>query len=293
MGGEDSDTIRTGAADDVVIGDNANLMVEHNNPIGVFAPSNEITLDEHTIDTSAKEDYLGYDNVTLETVQHKYDPQWELHNGTNNQNNGYWGWGSNGWGWYSFYNNVTARGTIDGIKEPEDSENTGRKDDIVDEDGMNLLIEGQRDTGKLYDPESLQPVEDPNVNTDDPNNENQPNGDDEQNDGVRTIETPIDLAEATLEQGEKVKVVFRQYPKSDNYTPNLHLQFYSDGGSFADLVIELYSNGQLFHYDVKCGSWTRIDIADHVDGDPNLGGDNCVIYVSSNSATSFKVHIVQ
>lgn len=293
VGGEDSDTIRTGAADDVVIGDNANLMVEHNNPIGVFAPSNEITLDEHTIDTSAKEDYLGYDNVTLETVQHKYDPQWELHNGTNNQNNGYWGWGSNGWGWYSFYNNVTARGTIDGIKEPEDSENTGRKDDIVDEDGMNLLIEGQRDTGKLYDPESLQPVEDPNVNTDDPNNENQPNGDDEQNDGVRTIETPIDLAEATLEQGEKVKVVFRQYPKSDNYTPNLHLQFYSDGGSFADLVIELYSNGQLFHYDVKCGSWTRIDIADHVDGDPNLGGDNCVIYVSSNSATSFKVHIVQ
>ena len=323
VGGEDADTIKTGAADDVVVGDNANLMMEHNNPIGVFTPSNEITLDDHTIDTSTKEDYLGHDNVTVETIQRKYDPNW------GNQNNGYMGWGPNGWGWYS-YNNNTARGTIDGIKEPVDTENTGRKDNIVDDEGSNLLIEGQWGTEKLYDPESLQPVEDPNVNTDDPNNGNEDpnvntddpnNGNEDPNvntdDPNNGNEDPNvntddpnnenqDLREVfvgnmygetkiSIGAGETIKLVITNWDKGDQwYTPNIGIKV--DASGRHSLVIKWDELGENASQEQSGNpepiSFENVAFVDIPNTSNVENEEKIVLYIHSEEAFQFSVYLI-
>ena len=323
VGGEDADTIKTGAADDVVVGDNANLMMEHNNPIGVFTPSNEITLDDHTIDTSTKEDYLGHDNVTVETIQRKYDPNW------GNQNNGYMGWGPNGWGWYS-YNNNNARGKIDGIKEPADAENTGRKDNIVDDEGSNLLIEGQWGTEKLYDPESLQPVEDPNVNTDDPNNGNEDpnvntddpnNGNEDPNvntdDPNNGNEDPNvntddpnnenqDLREVfvgnmygetkiSIGAGETIKLVITNWDKGDQwYTPNIGIKV--DASGRHSLVIKWDELGENASQEQSGNpepiSFENVAFVDIPNTSNVENEEKIVLYIHSEEAFQFSVYLI-
>jgi hypothetical protein len=49
VGGDFGDTITMGDGDDVALGDNASLILEHNNPVGVFAPSVEIMLEQQKI----------------------------------------------------------------------------------------------------------------------------------------------------------------------------------------------------------------------------------------------------
>ena len=65
VGGEGADTIITGLGDDVALSGNANLMVEHNNPLGVFTPNTEIVLDQHTINTNLLQNYLDNDNANI------------------------------------------------------------------------------------------------------------------------------------------------------------------------------------------------------------------------------------
>ena len=52
VGGEGADTITMGEGDDIALGGSANLVLEHNIPLGVFTPNTEIALDQHTIDTT-------------------------------------------------------------------------------------------------------------------------------------------------------------------------------------------------------------------------------------------------
>ena len=295
VGGEDADTIKTGAADDVVVGDNANLMMEHNNPIGVFTPSNEITLDDHTIDTSTKEDYLGHDNVTVDTIQRKYDPNW------GNQNNGYMGWGPNGWGWYS-YNNNNARGKIDGIKEPADTENTGRKDNIVDDEGSNLLIEGQWGTEKLYDPESLQPVEDPNVNTEDPNNGNEDpnvNTDDPNNENQDLREVFVGNmygeTKISIGAGETIKLVITNWDKGDQwYTPNIGIKV--DASGRHSLVIKWDELGENASQEQSGNpepiSFENVAFVDIPNTSNVENEEKIVLYIHSEEAFQFSVYLI-
>ncbi len=69
VAGEGADDIRTGAGDDVVLGGSANLIVEHNNPVGVFTPNTEIVLDQHTINTNLHQNYLDNDNANVGQFQ--------------------------------------------------------------------------------------------------------------------------------------------------------------------------------------------------------------------------------
>lgn len=69
VGGEGKDTITMGDGDDVAVGGSANLIVEHNNPLGVFTPNTEIALDQHTINLNLHQNYLDNDNANQQSFQ--------------------------------------------------------------------------------------------------------------------------------------------------------------------------------------------------------------------------------
>ena len=293
VGGEDADTIKTGAADDVVVGDNANLMMEHNNPIGVFTPSNEITLDDHTIDTSTKEDYLGHDNVTVDTIQRKYDPNW------GNQNNGYMGWGPNGWGWYS-YNNNNARGSIEGIKEPVDTENTGRKDNIVDDEGSNLLIEGQTSSDALYDPSAFESHEDnddlgdddqPVDDNEQPVDDTQPEEELTQDDGVikqYVLDKRDQGRDISIKAGETIMLVLTDWLKGNQwYQPNVLLKVDLLNGDNLTHTLMVNWND---HAEVVTitENWINVDIPDSANVD---GEEKIVLLITSEENLNIKATV--
>jgi len=72
VGGEGRDTISTGSGDDVAIGDNAKLMVENNNPIGVFQPDVEVVLEDNQYFDGYKEAYLDNDQVNEQRMMQKF-----------------------------------------------------------------------------------------------------------------------------------------------------------------------------------------------------------------------------
>lgn len=69
VGGEGGDTFFMGDGDDIALGGNANLIVEHNNPVGVFTPNTEIVLDQHTINTNTHQNFLDNDNSQVQQFQ--------------------------------------------------------------------------------------------------------------------------------------------------------------------------------------------------------------------------------
>ncbi len=69
IGGEGSDNFTMGDGDDIALGGNANLIVEHNNPVGVFTPNTEIVLDQHTINTNTHQNFLDNDNSQVQQFQ--------------------------------------------------------------------------------------------------------------------------------------------------------------------------------------------------------------------------------
>ena len=69
VGGEGSDNFTMGDGDDIALGGNANLIVEHNNPVGVFTPNTEIVLDQHTINTNTHQNFLDNDNSQVQQFQ--------------------------------------------------------------------------------------------------------------------------------------------------------------------------------------------------------------------------------
>ena len=73
VGGDFGDTITMGDGDDVALGDNASLILEHNNPVGVFAPSVEIMLEQHTVTTSTPEVFLGNNDTDAGDIQDKFE----------------------------------------------------------------------------------------------------------------------------------------------------------------------------------------------------------------------------
>lgn len=113
VGGDGADKIRTNAGDDVAIGDNASLMLENNNPIGVFRPNVEVVLEDNQYFDGPTEAYLDNGNVTEQTMMQKFNS-----------------------------------GNIAGIALQQ-SEN-GRLDDIVAGAGKNLVFEQETSAAPLY-----------------------------------------------------------------------------------------------------------------------------------------------
>ena len=72
VAGEGLDTVTLGSGDDVALGDNASLVLEHNNPVGVFRPDVETVLESNNYqaDTAA---YLGSPMVDAGDIQDKFE----------------------------------------------------------------------------------------------------------------------------------------------------------------------------------------------------------------------------
>ena len=119
VGGEGADTITMGEGDDIALGGSANLVLEHNNPLGVFTPNTEIALDQHTIDTTQHQNYLDNDNANKWQFQSRLD-----------QNH------------------------IQGIDTSVSNEND-RKDTIDVGEGRNLTSQGSDSTAQLVVPKPV------------------------------------------------------------------------------------------------------------------------------------------
>ena len=72
VAGEGPDTVTLGSGDDVALGDNASLVLEHNNPVGVFRPDVETVLESNNYqaDNAA---YLGSPTVDAGDIQDKFE----------------------------------------------------------------------------------------------------------------------------------------------------------------------------------------------------------------------------
>jgi len=72
VAGEGEDLVTLGSGDDVALGDNASLVLEHNNPVGVFRPDVETVLESNNYqsDTAA---YLGSPTVDAGDIQDKFE----------------------------------------------------------------------------------------------------------------------------------------------------------------------------------------------------------------------------
>ena len=259
VGGEGSDNITTGSGDDIAIGGSANLMVEHNNPLGVFTPSVEIVLDQHTIDTNNHQGYLDrHCNNPQEAEQVVRD-----------------------------FQGMLDQGQIKGIQIIDNKNDRLNTFDLGEE--RDLQSTGSNDPSELVNQND---DEEQNGNQ---GSENPVINEDDQIDYDKTVISPVACAQLNLVANEKVKLVLESYPKSDDYTPNLWV-FVSPqvpGQSFEDVCIELYSDGKLFSYDIEGGFWKSQDVPDHIDGDPTFKDGNCVVYVSSKVNTNVTVQVTE
>ena len=259
VGGEGSDNITTGSGDDIAIGGSANLMVEHNNPLGVFTPSVEIVLDQHTIDTNNHQGYLDHHcNNPQEAEQVVRD-----------------------------FQGLLDQGQIKGIQIIDNKNDRLNTFDLGEE--RDLQSTGSNDPSELVNQND---DEEQNGNQ---GSENPVINEDDQIDYDKTVISPVACAQLNLVANEKVKLVLESYPKSDDYTPNLWV-FVSPqvpGQSFEDVCIELYSDGKLFSYDIEGGFWKSQDVPDHIDGDPTFKDGNCVVYVSSKVNTNVTVQVTE
>ena len=259
VGGEGSDNITTGSGDDIAIGGSANLMVEHNNPLGVFTPSVEIVLDQHTIDTNNHQGYLDH---------HCNNPQ-EAEQAVRD------------------FQGLLDQGQIKGIQIIDNKNDRLNTFDLGEE--RDLQSTGSNDPSELVNQND---DEEQNGNQ---GSENPVINEDDQIDYDKTVISPVACAQLNLVANEKVKLVLESYPKSDDYTPNLWV-FVSPqvpGQSFEDVCIELYSDGKLFSYDIEGGFWKSQDVPDHIDGDPTFKDGNCVVYVSSKVNTNVTVQVTE
>ena len=72
VAGEGLDTVTLGSGDDVALGDNASLVLEHNNPVGVFRPDVETVLESNNYQADTG-DYLGSPTVDAGDIQDKFE----------------------------------------------------------------------------------------------------------------------------------------------------------------------------------------------------------------------------
>ena len=282
VGGEGNDQIDAGAGDDVVIGNTArNLYVEHNNPVGVFRPNVNIVLEDNDYNVAEPRPYLDGQGGNRDQIR-----------------------------------SMVQNGQIEGISL--DYQNMANDTVYGGYNNKDLVFNGNVTDGEFARelstasffgvqndevhslPVPSAPAENPVSGDEEPTGTDQPIGGGEEsqtggesgNGGVRTVVSSMAFANLDLEANERVKVVFEDYPKFADHIANLHLYFAGmPGEMFENVCVELYSHGRLYRYDVPGGYWFGVDVQDHIDADPALGDGNCVVYISSELATSFTVTI--
>lgn len=278
VGGEGSDTIRMGDGDDIAIGSSANLLLEHNNPLGVFTPNTEIVLDQHTINTNLNQKYLDNDNSTESQFQNRL-----------NQNR------------------------ILGIDKTLSKQND-RKDDIQVGEGRNLIYEGSSDESELVvqtqtttDPGTEQPGTDqPGTDqpgTDQPGTDqpgtDQPGTDQPGTDQPETIEytgtTQLRFNQpvyVNVKAGENIRLVGYTWDGINQWASNLVLRANASNGVFPQVTFT-YRDGDDLRTVTKNqpGSGEEyyfvVDIPNGFN-DVDENGNPCIaVYVTASADTTF------
>ena len=277
VGGDGKDYIRTGDGDDVVLGDNASLKLENNNPIGVFRPDVEIVLEDNQYFQGTNEAYLDNDGVQVQTMEQKY-----------------------------------YQGKLSGIAL-QNTEN-GRRDDIDGESGKDLVFEGEYNDAPLYGEQqqsSNNTNNQGNTNQGENNTNNQGNtnqgenntgnnqgntnqGENNQGTSNNTntderVETMGTLPEVIVfEAGETVKLVCSDYPQGDSYwTPNICIR--GNNAENAPIPeLDWFWDGK-FRAHTNSTNDLYVDIPDHPNGENGM----YVIYVTAKTSGRASLYVNQ
>ncbi|WP_290734503.1 MULTISPECIES: LEPR-XLL domain-containing protein [unclassified Fibrobacter] len=187
VGGEGADTITMGAGDDIALGGSANLVLEHNNPLGVFTPNTEIALDQHTIDTTQHQNYLDNDNANKWQFQSRLD-----------------------------------QNLIQGIDTSVSNEND-RKDTIDVGEGRNLTSQGSDSTAQLVVPKPVIVDDDGQEGSGEASTPTPPVV--APDDGTVVIDQEGTSTLVEIAAGETVEIVITDWDEGNQYYhPNVFLQ---------------------------------------------------------------------
>ncbi|MBR4784837.1 MAG: calcium-binding protein [Fibrobacter sp.] len=199
VGGEGADTIKMGAGDDIALGGSANLMLEHNNPLGVFTPNTELTLEQHTIDTSLYKDHLDNDTAQVSQFQSRLD-----------------------------------QNRIQGIDTSVSNEND-RKDSIDVGEGRNLVSQASYSTAELVVPK---PVVDDEEGGEGQNPSMTPPPSDELGEGTFVLDHEGVPTLVEIPAGGTVELVITDWDEGDQYYhPNVFLQLSCGGNTNHRLIV--------------------------------------------------------
>lgn len=204
VGGEGHDKISTGFGDDIAIGGSANLMVEHNNPLGVFTPSVEIVLDQHTINTNIHQGYLD----------RHCSNEWEAASVV------------------SQYQSKLDQGQITGI-QIIDNQND-RFDEIDTGDGRNLYSWGNQDNSELVVPKQDDPIDNPEEQ-----GQGGTSGEHQEDDLVQqyVLDSKNTNYNISIKAGQTIMLILTEWEEGNPwYHPNVGLQVDVDGNAQPILV---------------------------------------------------------
>ena len=306
VGGEGADTIKMGDGDDVALGGNANLIVEHNNPVGVFTPNTEIVLDQHTIDLNSLRNYLDNDNANVQQFQSMLDQHRIQGIDTNvsntNDRKDTFEMGSG--------RNLTSEGswsTEELVKpqmEPEDPNGQGQgqngNSNQSGNEGQNGNSnqsgnEGQNGNSNQSGNEgqngnsNQSGNEGQNGNSNQSGNEGQ-NGNSNQNGNTEVrvevlTQTPQIFA---LEAGQTVKFVCSDYPKGNQWwTPNVVIYGNNAGNSSIPEIDWAWDGSTKVHTNTAYN--IRVDIPDH----PNGANGMYEIYLTAKTSGLVSLYVEQ
>ena len=271
VGGEGKDTITMGDGDDVAVGGSANLIVEHNNPLGVFTPNTEIALDQHTINLNLHQNYLDNDNANQQSFQTRLE-----------------------------------QGYIAGVQEVDNTND--RKNEISLGKGRNLHLDGSTNQSALVVEEQQQstdPGTDPGTTPGtDPGTT--PGNDQPGNDqpGTQQGDTlPTALAHdgnsvqlsfnqpsmVNVRAGQTIRLVAYNWDGINSWHPNLVMRANPSNGPFPVMTFSWQGGGEPQQFPSKPGEewFFEVNIPDAYNEVDEQGRKCLAVYVTATADTTF------
>ncbi len=268
VGGEGKDTITMGDGDDVAVGGSANLIVEHNNPLGVFTPNTEIALDQHTINLNLHQNYLDNDNANQQSFQTRLE-----------------------------------QGYIAGVQEVDNTND--RKNEISLGKGRNLHLDGSTNQSALVVEEQQQST-DPGTDPGTTPGNDQPGNDQPGNDqpGTQQGDTlPTALAHdgnsvtlsfnqpsmVNVHAGQTIRLVAYNWDGINSWHPNLVMRANPSNGPFPVMEFSWQGGGEPQQFPSKPGEewFFEVNIPDAYNEVDEQGRKCLAVYVTATADTTF------
>lgn len=276
VGGEGKDTITMGDGDDVAVGGSANLIVEHNNPLGVFTPNTEIALDQHTINLNLHQNYLDNDNANQQSFQTRLE-----------------------------------QGYIAGVQEVDNTND--RKNEISLGKGRNLHLDGSTNQSALVVEEQQQstdpgtdpgttPGTDPGTTpgNDQPGND-QPGNDQPGTQQGDTLPTALEHdgnsvtlsfnqpSMVNVHAGQTIRLVAYNWDGINSWHPNLVMRANPSNGPFPVMTFSWQGGGEPQQFPSKPGEewFFEVNIPDAYNEVDEQGRKCLAVYVTATADTTF------